>query len=173
MSPLNVLRASSVSSMSRGVLPDRRPGSRSPPPRAPALASRAMPPRRRAALAAAGAGALAAAVAWRALWYEPRTDRVRQRELELPRWPAELDGLRVALISDLHAGAPHVDEERLERLVAAVNADGPDLVLLLGDFVDPNVRGATPVAPEAVAGRLGALRARHGVFAVLGNHDWL
>jgi len=131
---------------------------------------------RRARAATAGAalaGAATAAVAWRALWHEPRHGRVRERALALPRWPAELDGLRVALVSDLHAGAPHVDEERLERLVAAVNADGPDLVLLLGDFVDPNVRGGSPIAPEAVADRLGALRARLGVFAVLGNHDWL
>jgi predicted MPP superfamily phosphohydrolase len=66
-----------------------------------------------------------------------------------------------------------VHEARLEGLAAAVNASAPDLVLLLGDFVDPKVRGGSPIAPEAVADRLGALRARLGVFAVLGNHDWL
>ena len=129
--------------------------------------------RGRAATAGAAAVALAAAaVAWRALWHEPRHGRIRERELRLPRWPAELDGLRVALISDLHTGAPHVDEERIERLVAAVNPRAADLVLLLGDFVDPNVRGGSPVAPEAVARRLGELHAPLGVLAVLGNHDW-
>jgi predicted MPP superfamily phosphohydrolase len=132
-----------------------------------------MPRRRAAAIAGAAATALAAAVAWRALWHEPRSDRIRERELRLPRWPAELDGLRVALVSDLHTGAPHVDAERVEHLVAAVDARAPDLVLLLGDFVDRNVRGASPVAPEAVAERLGALRAPLGTIAVLGNHDWL
>jgi predicted MPP superfamily phosphohydrolase len=131
-----------------------------------------MPPRHPAAIAGAVAGALVAAVAWRALWQEPRSGRILERELALPRWPAELDGLRVALISDLHTGAPHVDEGRIERLVAAVNERAPDLVLLLGDFVDPNVRGGSIVAPEAVAERLGALRARLGALAVLGNHDW-
>jgi uncharacterized protein len=130
---------------------------------------------RRARAATAGAalaGAAAAAVAWRALWHEPRHGRVRERALALPRWPAELDGLRVALISDLHAGAPHVDERRIERLVAAVGPHAPDLIVLLGDFIDPNVRGGSPVAPEAVAERLGGLRAPLGVLAVLGNHDW-
>ncbi|HEX2102402.1 MAG TPA: metallophosphoesterase [Solirubrobacteraceae bacterium] len=131
-----------------------------------------MPRPHAAAIAGAAAGVLAAAVAWRALWHEPRHGRIRERELRLPGWPASLDGLRVGLISDLHTGAPHVGEKRIKRLVAAVNECTPDLTLLLGDFVDPTVRGGSPVAPEAVARRLGALRARLGVVAVLGNHDW-
>jgi uncharacterized protein len=122
---------------------------------------------------AVAAGAIAAAaIAWRALWHEPRTGRVRECELALPRWPAALDGLRVALVSDLHAGAPHVREPRLEGLVAAVNEQRPDLVLLLGDYIDPDVRFGSTVTPDAVAERLGALRASLGVIAVLGNHDW-
>lgn len=129
-------------------------------------------PGRLAAAGAAAAGAAVAAIAWRALWQEPRSDRIRERDLALPGWPTDLAGLRVALMSDFHAGAPHVREERLERLVAAVNARRPDLVLLLGDFIDPTVPFGAPVAPRAVAARLGALRAPHGVLAVLGNHDW-
>jgi predicted MPP superfamily phosphohydrolase len=127
---------------------------------------------RRAGQLAVIAGLAGGLGAWRALWREPRSGRVRERELGLPRWPGELAGLRVALVSDLHAGAPHVDEQRVERLVAAVNARSPDLVLLLGDFIDPEVPFGTAVAPEAVAGALGGLRARLGVVAVLGNHDW-
>jgi predicted MPP superfamily phosphohydrolase len=128
-------------------------------------------PRPRTATAGAGAVA-AAAVAWRALWHEPRSGVIRERDLALPRWPDALAGLRVALISDLHSGAPHVDEPRLERLVAAVNDRRPDLVLLLGDYIDPEVRFGSAVAPPAVASRLGGLRASRGVMAVLGNHDW-
>src|SRR4051794_20464166 len=64
-----------------------------------------------AGVAAAGLGA--AAIAWRALWQEPRSERVRELELGLGhRWPPALDGLRVALVSDLHSGAPHVGAER-------------------------------------------------------------
>jgi predicted MPP superfamily phosphohydrolase len=129
-------------------------------------------PGRAATASAAAAGLAAGAVAWRALWQEPRSSRVRERELTLERWPAALDGLRVALVSDLHAGAPHVGEERIERVVAAVNARRPDLVLLLGDYIDPEVRFGSAVAPAAVAERLAALRAPLGVVAVLGNHDW-
>src|SRR5690242_7787954 len=131
-----------------------------------------MPPRSRAAVAAGAAAAVAAAIAWRALWQEPRADRVRERELRLPHWPAGLDGLRVALIADLHAGAPHVGEDRIAGLVDRVASQRADLILLLGDFIDPTVPGGTEVAPEAVAKRLGRLEAPLGVFAVLGNHDW-
>ena len=131
-----------------------------------------MRPSVRAATAATIIVAAGAALAWRALWHEPRRGRLRRRTLRLPRWPDELAGLRVAVISDLHAGAPHVDEARIARLVAAVNRRRPDLVVLLGDFVDPDVKLGSPVTAEAVAERLAALRAPHGVIAVLGNHDW-
>ena len=121
---------------------------------------------------AAGAAVLAA-LAWRALWQEPRMGVVRRLTLRLPAWPAELAGLRVALVADLHAGAPHVDEARIERVVRQVNAEAPDVVALLGDYIDRNVTfGRRRVAPEAVAERLARLRAPRGVFAVLGNHDW-
>jgi uncharacterized protein len=123
--------------------------------------------------AAAVAFAAAAAIAWRALWHEPRTGRVRELDLDLgARWPPALDGLRVALVSDLHAGAPHVGAERIAQLVAAVNEHEPDLVLLLGDYIDPEVRFGSEVAPKTVAERLANVRAPLGVVAVLGNHDW-
>jgi predicted MPP superfamily phosphohydrolase len=131
-----------------------------------------MPAPRAVAAGAAVAGLAAAGIAWRGLWQEPRSERIRELELELPAWPGALDGLRIALVSDLHAGAPHVDEGRIERVVAAVRAQRPDLVLLLGDYVDREVRFGSVVAPEAVAARLGELRAPLGVVAVLGNHDW-
>jgi predicted MPP superfamily phosphohydrolase len=65
-----------------------------------------------------------------------------------------------------------VDAERVARVVAAVNARSPDLILLLGDYIDPDVRFGSRVAPAAVAERLAALHAPLGVVAVLGNHDW-
>jgi predicted MPP superfamily phosphohydrolase len=85
------------------------------------------------------------------------------------RWPERLDGLRVAVISDLHSGAPWVDAKRV---VSKVNAQRPDLVALVGDYADPTGALGKPVAPGAVAEELGALQAPLGVFAVLGNHDW-
>jgi predicted MPP superfamily phosphohydrolase len=91
--------------------------------------------------------------------------------LALPAWPRGLSGLRVALISDVHAGAPFIDEAKLRSLVAMTNAADPDLVVLLGDYIVGSEIGARHVDPEPIAAALAGLRARLGVFAVLGNHD--
>ena len=128
--------------------------------------------RMRLAVGAAAATAGAVAGAAYAGIVEPRRLRIRRLTLRLPRWPQRLDGLRVAVIADLHAGGPHVDEDRIEQIVGRVNGERPDLVVLLGDYVDPNVILGGEVAPEDVADRLADLRAPLGVFAVLGNHDW-
>jgi predicted MPP superfamily phosphohydrolase len=96
--------------------------------------------------------------------------RLPEHDLALPHWPPRLDGLRVAVVCDLHAGGPRVGYRRIERLVGAVNARTPDLVALVGDYVDTEVLGARRVDPAGVARRLARLKAP--AIAVLGNHDW-
>ncbi len=98
---------------------------------------------------------------------------VRRVTLRLPSWPERLSGLRLAVVSDLHAGRPHVREGRLARTVARVNQEEPDLIVLLGDYIDPVLPGVEPMAPEGVAAALEPLSAALGVVAVLGNHDWV
>jgi uncharacterized protein len=105
-------------------------------------------------------------------WLNARRLVVRRRTLQLPSWPERLSGLRIAVVSDLHAGRPHVRERHLSRVVARVNEAAPDLVVLLGDYVDAVIPGVEPLEPERVSAALGDLRARIGVVAVLGNHDW-
>ena len=121
--------------------------------------------------AAAVASAAAGLAAW-SLWFEPRRVVVRRVTLELPRWPARWDGLKIALVSDLHAGSPHVDLDRVERVVEIAQSLKPDLVALLGDYVDGSSVMGTEMPAEAVAVLLGRLRAPLGTVAVLGNHDW-
>ena len=126
----------------------------------------------RPALAAGALASVGAALAAWALLVEPRRLVVRRVRIASRAWPAARPPLRVALVSDLHAGGPHVDPEAVARLVERVNRAQPDLVLLLGDFVDHEVAAGDDVAPEAVAAILGRLRAPLGSVAVLGNHDW-
>jgi predicted MPP superfamily phosphohydrolase len=121
-------------------------------------------------LPAAVAATIAGVGAWALV--EPWLVAVRGRTVRLPGWPRSLDGLTVALIADLHAGAPQVDAAAVARLVARTNRRAPDLVTLLGDHVDGHHRLGSDVSPDEVAGALGGLRARRGVVAVLGNHDW-
>jgi len=82
----------------------------------------------RLAVGAAAATAGAVVGAAYAGIVEPRRLRIRRLTLRLPRWPQRLDGLRVAVIADLHAGGPHVDEDRIEQIVGRVNGERPDLV---------------------------------------------
>jgi predicted MPP superfamily phosphohydrolase len=79
--------------------------------------------------------------------------------------------LRIAVIADLHAGAPYIGEAKIERVVALTNAARPDLILLAGDYVIQEVIGGEHIPIETVAEKLRGLRAPLGVFAVLGNHD--
>src|SRR3712207_5711392 len=80
-----------------------------------------------------------------ALWafgVEPASLHVQESTLALPRWPAQRAGLRVALLSDLHVGSPHVGLEKLREVVRRTNEARPDLVLIAGDLVTeavPNV----------------------------------
>jgi predicted MPP superfamily phosphohydrolase len=121
----------------------------------------------------AGIGGLAAA-SWLldAAVLTPRRFRLREVPLAVPGWPPSLDGLRVALVGDVHAGAPWVGLERVRAVVDAVVAASPDLVLLVGDHV-ADVTFGTHLDPGAVARELaGLLRAEAPVLGVLGNHDW-
>jgi hypothetical protein len=125
---------------------------------------------------------VAAALAAWTFWWEPSSLTVRRVELSVPRWPAGLRGLKVALLTDLHVGSPYMTTGKLRRVVERTNGERPDLVLLLGDFVIGGKRdeggkgggvvGGTFVEPEPIAAELKNLRAPLGVFAVLGNHDW-
>jgi predicted MPP superfamily phosphohydrolase len=116
-------------------------------------------------------GAAAVAAAWVG-WVEPRRLVTVHRTLELPHWPDALDGLRLGLVSDIHAGAPHMGVKAIARAVDRLNAEAPDVIVLLGDAIDAHVLWGGRVPPELIARELGALKAPLGTFAVLGNHDW-
>jgi uncharacterized protein len=123
-------------------------------------------------LTLAAAGAVAAGLGVYAGWIEPRRLVVRQVELHPPHWPRELDGLRLGLASDLHAGVPYAGLDAVARVADTLNAQAPDVHLLLGDYLDSSQILRRRLAPEAVAEQLGRLRAPRGTFAVMGNHDW-
>jgi predicted MPP superfamily phosphohydrolase len=80
--------------------------------------------------------------------------------------------LKIAVLTDLHFGEPFVSLDRLDEIVAAIHAQQPDLVCLLGDF-EPGHRFITrEVEREDWARGLARFKAPLGVYTVLGNHDW-
>jgi hypothetical protein len=87
-------------------------------------------------------------------------------EVTLAKLPRALDGFTIVQLSDLHTGMT-IGRDFVERVVARANALDPDLIALTGDLVDGPVADlADDVAP------LADLRARHGVYAVTGNHEY-
>jgi len=80
--------------------------------------------------------------------------------------PRALDGYTIAQISDLHAGL-FVTEREFREGLSRVAEVGADLVVATGDLVDFD-----PSFVPMMAGALASVRARDGVTAILGNHDW-
>jgi uncharacterized protein len=93
----------------------------------------------------------------------PRLDRVTVPLAKLPR---QLDGLRIALVSDIHLG-PLLGRAHTRRVVDTINGIGADLVAVVGDLVDGSVAELGEAAEP-----LADLRARYGSFFVTGNHEY-
>ncbi len=123
-----------------------------------------------ALLTLGGVGATTAG-AWGFL-VEPRMVKERAVRVESNRWPGHWRDLRVAVLGDFQVGAPWFKVKHLDRVVARVNEMEPDIVVLLGDYVIEGVLFGRFVEPKHIARSLSRLRARHGVYSVLGNHDW-
>jgi predicted MPP superfamily phosphohydrolase len=93
--------------------------------------------------------------------------RVEERELPLPGLPRELDGMRVAHLSDIHVGG-EMNRERLLRVAELTNRARPDVVVHTGDFLTHRAGDFDLPLYEALA----RIRAPHGQWACLGNHDY-
>lgn len=95
------------------------------------------------------------------LWLEVNHFSVAIRDLS----PA-FRGFRIVQLSDLHASR-QVTPAYLAEAASLAQAENPDVVVLTGDFVHRGYRFV-----QGVARILGRLSAPHGVYAVLGNHDF-
>ena len=87
------------------------------------------------------------------------------------KWPADCPPMTVAILSDLHMGCPAMTLERLDDLIGRVNAEKPDLVLLIGDYTNTESLNGRYIPPEEFVPSFKKLQARYGVYATKGNHD--
>lgn len=129
-------------------------------PRPHALSRRQFLARATYVYAAAGLG-----LSGYGIWSAERLPVVTRRTLFFPDLPPGLDGIRIAHLSDVHAGI-HMEREKMEAIVAQTNALRPDLICQTGDMIDI---AATYIPDYVRAFR--ELRAPLGVVTVLGNHD--
>jgi uncharacterized protein len=92
--------------------------------------------------------------------------KIHRHSLQLPNLPKSFSGLRIVQISDLHLGS-WTSEKMLEEAVFRINEMKPDLIFFTGDLVDNKTDEAFRF--ERI---LGTLKAKSGIFTILGNHDY-
>ncbi|HET8680876.1 MAG TPA: metallophosphoesterase [Micromonosporaceae bacterium] len=139
------------------------------PPEPPAAAPAGHDPDRRLLLArgaAIFAGLTAAGLTGYGIPSALRTPVVERVAIPLAKLDRRADGLRIALVSDIHLG-PVLGRRSTERIVNVINGLDADLVAVVGDLVDGTVEQLGPAAAP-----LRGLRSRYGSFFVTGNHEY-
>ncbi|MCP4538749.1 MAG: metallophosphoesterase [Chloroflexi bacterium] len=96
---------------------------------------------------------------------EPSWLAVRRVDVSIPGLPPALDGLKIGQLCDMHRG-PLMPRSRIERAVALIVAEAPDLVALTGDFVSYWSGYASEYAEILIP-----LKPQLGIFACTGNHE--
>ena len=88
--------------------------------------------------------------------------------IPIPGLPPAFEGFTIAQLTDIHL-LPYTRPAFIRKAVALANSLNPDLTVLTGDYVWRDAGAMAELAPI-----IGALNARHGVYGILGNHDyWL
>lgn len=103
---------------------------------------------------------------------EPNILLTKSQKLEIPHWNKDLDGFKIALITDIHLGTKFVDLKKLARIVKIVNSKNPDLIVICGDL-DAKSISKEKYSTAQIANILKNLKSKHGVIAVMGNHDYV
>ncbi|MEK0317667.1 metallophosphoesterase [Cohnella sp. 56] len=104
-----------------------------------------------------------------AIFIEPARLIVTRREIVSAWLPPGFDGIRIVQFSDTHIG-PNYSLQQLSGLIAAINAERPDIVVFTGDLFDARKRNAE--REKDLSPLLSRIEAPLGRFAVYGNHDF-
>lgn len=91
---------------------------------------------------------------------------VIKQKIKLPHLPESFNGFKIVQISDMHLGS-WTSEKPLEQAVEMINAMNPDLILFTGDLVNYATKEAYRFEET-----LNKLKAKNGIYAILGNHDY-
>jgi predicted MPP superfamily phosphohydrolase len=102
-------------------------------------------------------------------YFNARTPRLRTLNLHIDKSVDSLRSLNLAVASDIHLGTI-IGRSRLDAIVKTINALDPDLILLPGDIVDEDLG---PVIKQNLGEMLRKLKARYGVLAITGNHEYI
>lgn len=79
------------------------------------------------------------------------------------------ENTKIVMVSDIHLGYT-ITKKDLKKFVELINSQNPDLVLIAGDLVDRSIR---PLIEEKMHEELNLLKTKLGVYAILGNHEYI
>jgi len=97
-----------------------------------------------------------------------KNPRVSKIEINLPSDKKISHQLKVVAASDIHLGTI-ISNGRLKKLTKLINDQNPDIILLVGDTFDEDLG---PVIRNNMGEQLATLKAKYGVYAVTGNHEY-
>lgn len=104
-------------------------------------------------------------ILWWSFLVEPNTIIVKHYKIK----NEALKNTKIVFASDFHLKKN--ENKKLKRIVRLINKQNADIVLLGGDFVNGQTEVST-LHQKAIAQGLSQIKSKHGIYAVLGNHDW-
>lgn len=94
---------------------------------------------------------------------------VNKLTIDLHKQAGGLKELSIAVVSDIHLGTIY-GKKHAAKVVDTINSLNPDLILMPGDIIDEDI---APVLNDNICEELVRLKAKYGVFAVTGNHEYI
>lgn len=98
-----------------------------------------------------------------------RIPRIKKLELHVRKVVAGEKSLNIVMASDIHLGTI-IAKRKANRLVTTINSLHPDIVLFAGDVVDEDL---APVIKNNLGENLVQIKAKLGVYAITGNHEYI
>lgn len=101
--------------------------------------------------------------------WNARHPRVQHYDVSIAKRADSIRQMKVVMVSDIHLGTI-VKNAQLTQMVEMVNRQKPDLIIFAGDIIDESVE---PFVELQMADSFRQLRAKYGVYAALGNHEYI
>jgi uncharacterized protein len=98
---------------------------------------------------------------------EPRWFAIKTIDVKIAGLNPVFEGYKIVQLTDLHARSAVMNRQQLAKVARLANQQQPDLIALTGDYI---TRDAAK-AEEMLTNAFGILKAKDGVFAIMGNHD--
>lgn len=104
---------------------------------------------------------------WWGVFFTRREIQVNQVTITSAKLPAAFNGYKIVQFSDAHVGTWGNDTTFISKLVDRINRLKPDMIVFTGDIVNRRTDELQPFLKV-----LSRLKAKDGVYSVLGNHDY-